>query len=272
MQGSSMYGRMGVWGYGRNCAHTPIRPYAHTSFLLIAALAATSLLAADSPPLVVRHQHFFVVVNDAGGAPKLSVKSKGFFTYPHGLALQVIDDRSAVRFQTRLALGAELSRGIPGPSAPRYLVIADPEMNGVIFGVDRPWGIVASASHGMGSSGAVPQMFVYIPPECERFTVTAHAPSPREGGRVTVSRPDGAEALVLDGEFDTPLTKAVTVPADQRGKVWSLRWSKPQTAAAALDDIVVSLDGSLAPLLWKERAWAQKHGPAVWEAHRAATR
>ena len=227
---------------------------------------AAALRPSDPKALpLLRHEHFFVVVNEGGGAPAFWLRSKPVFTYADGVRVEVYDDRGGVRLRTHFSVGGELTREIPGPPAPFYLVAADPGMNGILFDADRPWGIVASAAHGLGSSGPVPPLFLYVPAECEKVTLTADAMSPNEGGRITLRAPAGAEAAVLDGEFDTPTSQAVPVPAEGRGKVWSLAWAAPQSVKASLDDVVLSLAGGLAPVLWKERAWAEKHGPAVCE-------
>ncbi len=230
------------------------------------------LYAADQPTLVVRHEHYFVVVGaatEAEAPPTITARSKSYYRYIEGLSLQVIDDQAEVRLETVVPLGGEMSEAIPGPAAPFYLVIANPGYNGVIFDADRPWGVVAAGGRGLGTNGPVPQLYLYVPPECEAFKVTCDAPSPNEGGRVTILDPDGTEALVMDGEFDKAATEEIGVPAQQRGKVWSFTWAKPQTVKANLDDIAVSLDGYLAPLLWPNPSWAEKHGPTIWQRQKA---
>ncbi len=100
--------------------------------------------------------------------------------------------------------------------------------------------------------------------------INALATSPNEAGRVTVLRPDGSEALVMDGEFDEPLEQTIAVPEDARGRVWSLRWDDPQTVEGSLDDINVTIGGYVAPLLWPNADWAAEYGPEVWTRHKAA--
>jgi len=221
------------------------------------------------PPLIVRHTHYFVIVNSGDTAPTFSVQSKPFFRYTDGLGLEVIDNQTTPRLEKALPIGAQVKIAIPGPVAPYYLVIAKPGMNGAAFAADRPWGVVAGG-RGVGSNGPVPRMYLYVPTECGSFNVACHAPSPREGGRLTVLKPDGTEALTMDGEFDTAETRSIPVPSEHRGKVWSLAWGKPRTTEAGLDDIEVTIDGRLAPLLWPDRAWAAKHGPEMWRRHREA--
>ena len=46
-------------------------------------------------------------------------------------------------------------------------------------------------------------------------------------------------------------------------------WGNPQTVEASLDDMMLFLDGYLAPLLWQDRSWAEKHGPVIWQRHKA---
>lgn len=245
-----------------------------TSYLVLFAafclvLGVVPLQAQKTTELVVRHSHYFVVVNDTDSAPTVSARSKSFFRYPEGLALEVIDDQAVVRLQTMLPLGTEVSKQIPGPVAPFYLVVAKPGMNGVVFDADRPWGIVVG-NQGMGSNGAVPRMYLYVPQDCPRFTITCLANSPNEGGRVTVLKPDGADAVALDGEFDSSESREIRVLPEHRGKVWSFIWAKPRTVTASLDDLVVILTGNFAPLLWQKREWAVTCGPVMWQRHKAA--
>ena len=76
---------------------------------------------------------------------------------------------------------------------------------------------------------------------------------------------------MLDGEFDFPENRMVEVLPEHRGKVWSFTWDKPRTVPASLDDIIVTLSGNLAPLLWPNRDWAETCGPTMWQRHQAAT-
>ena len=235
----------------------------------VLALLATAALA-QTPPLVVRHSHYFVVVNPGPTAPVLTLTSRAFYTYADTLAATVSDPDGAVRLDLQVLLGTSWRGAIPGPVAPLYLVTARPGMNGVIFGADRPWGVVANGA-GLGSNGPVPVLYLYVPPECAAFTVTCAAASLNEGARLTVCQPDGTAALVLDGEFDRPETREITGPAPARGQVWSLAWAAPQSVKAALDDVETTITGPLAPLLWPEREWAASHGPMVWARQREAT-
>ena len=201
-----------------------------------------------------------LLVNAAGTAPSVSLQSRTFFTYSDVVQYQVIDDRDAVRLEGVLPVHERLTKAVPGAAAPLYLIAANPGMNGVAFDADQPWGVVAG-NQGLGSNGPVPPLFLYVPPECEQFKLTCDSTSPNEGARVTVRRPDGAEAAVMDGEFDQPETRTVAVPPEGRGKVWTFTWGRPQSVKAALDDVVVTLDGALAPVLWPRADWAEKHGP-----------
>ena len=232
--------------------------------------AAAPALAQPQPTLVVRHSHYFVIANDGETAPAITITSKPFFTYQDNLSLQVIDDEGNIRIETVLPVGTRLSRPIPGPVAAHYLVIARPGINGAIFECDRPWSILGGSGHSIGTNSAVPQMYLYIPKECERFTVTGDAMSPREGGRIAVLDPEGVAVLTMDGEFDKPETQEVTVPPEHRGRAWSVTWADPQTVEASLDDIAVAIDGTLVALLWQDRSWAEKYGPELWRRHKAA--
>lgn len=233
------------------------------------ALVLTAAWGQTAPPLVVRHGHFFVIVNDGAGLPTVTAQSRSFHTYSDDLKVQVIDDKSNVVLQRAVALGGQLQQQIPGAPAFLYLVLADPGMNGVVLDCDRPWGVVAAGSYGLGSSGKTPVLYLYVPPECERVTVKVQASSPREGLRLVVTDSSGAELLVIDGEADTPVQEQIAVPAAERGKVWALTLSDPQTCDARLDDIQLWVDGYLAPLLWPRAEWAAQHGPLVWQRHKA---
>ncbi len=234
-----------------------------------AVLAAATAFAADGPSLVVRHEHYFLIVNDDLTTPTISVESRGYYTYGQALEIMASDDQATTRLRAFIPLRDSRTAEIPGEPAPIYLVTARPGYNGVIFDCDHPWGVAATGRWGLGSNGRVPQMYIYIPLECEEMTISALATSPKEAGRITVLQPDGNEALVMDGEFDKAEEQAVAIPAAMRGQVWSITWAKPQSVPGSLDDINVTVSGYLAPLLWTNPEWAQTHGPTVWERHKA---
>jgi len=239
------------------------------ALLTAAALALVAPVLGAEPVLVVRHTHHFLVVSPASVVPAITLASRSFHTYADALSAEVLDADSVPRLTLSLPLGETWRGPVPGPGSPLYLVVVRPGMNGVAFAADRPWGVVAGDA-GLGSNGPVPELFLYVPEDCARFTLTCSATSPNEGARVVLTAPDGATALVLDGEFDRPDSREVAVPAPARGKVWSFTWAKPQSVPAGLDDVVLTLDGRLAPLLWPDRTWAKVHGPTVWSRHRAA--
>lgn len=230
-------------------------------------LAAPALRA--EPPLVVRHTHCFLIVNPAAAAPTVTLASRGFHTYSDPLSAEILDADSAPRQTLDLPLGETWHGVVPGPVSRLYLVVVRPGMNGAILSADQPWAVVAGGP-GLGSNGPVPELFLYVPEGCERFRVTCTATSPNEGARVVLTAPDGSAALALDGEFDRPETHEVPVPAGARGSVWSFVWARPQSVPATLDDVVIALDGQLAPALWPQRVWAATYGPDVWARHRRA--
>lgn len=233
------------------------------------ALAAVVTRGAEAPPLVVRHTHRFVVVNTGDTPPVITLISRPFHTYADALAADVWAPEAVLRRTVNVALGKEESGPIPGPAAPLYLVEARPGMNGVVFLADRPWGVAAD-EQGLGTNGAVPALYLYVPEGCTALRARCQAGSPNEGARVSILRPDGAEAHVFDGELDSPETAEIPVPQDGRGKVWAVTWERSRSVPAALDDVVLALDGRLAALLWPERSWAETLGPVVWARHRAA--
>ncbi|MCD6361166.1 MAG: hypothetical protein J7M38_09895 [Armatimonadetes bacterium] len=237
--------------------------------LVLIAVVVGVACAETDPPLVVRHAHYFVIAGDADEAPTISAQSRSYYTYADDLKLRVTDDQSQVRLQRTVALGGSMEQRIPGDPAPLYLVMADPGMNGVIFDCDRPWGVVAAGGYGLGSNGKAPPLHLYVPPECEKFTVEVRANSPREGLRLVVSDPEGAEALVIDGEADELVREEIVVPAAGRGKVWTFTLSDPQTVEARLDDIQLWVGGYVAPLLWPDASWAEAYGPMIWQRQKA---
>jgi len=240
-----------------------------TTAVVALAACAPAAPAQEQATLVVRHTHYFVIVNDADDAPTISVQSRQYYRKPYPLELLLVDDEGQARLEMALPIGTEMSQQIPGAAAPFYLLVARPGSNGTVFDVDRPWAIACGGGNrNLGSNQQVPQMHLYVPTECESLEVFIQAYSPNEGARVTLLDPDGNEALLLDGEFDAAETRNVPVPADMRGRVWSLTWAKPQTVDANLDDVNVAINGYLAPLLWKERQWAERYGPLMWERHK----
>ena len=237
---------------------------------LAAMLAAAACLAQDAPELVLRNPHYFVIVGDGETAPTITMECRSFFSQTAGMTVRVTDPAGKERLVTTVLVGQSLTRQIPGEPADLYLVSAEMGSNGVIFSCDRPWAVYAGGRVGVGSNGAVPEMYLYVPGETERFTLRVSANSPNEGGRVTLHEPDGTEALVMDGEFDTEEAEEVEVPPDLRGRAWSLTWGQPQTVGAHLEDINVFIDGDLTPLLWISREWAEQFGETLWQRHQAA--
>ncbi|MGC9316776.1 MAG: hypothetical protein ACP5KN_01920 [Armatimonadota bacterium] len=237
---------------------------------LLPFLIACAAQAQERPELVVRNPHYFVIVGDGETAPTLSVEVRSFFDRTQALKLEVSDPGGAIRLESTVMVGEQATHPIPGEPAQLYLVSANMGSNGIVFSCDRPWAVYAAGRTGLGSNGTVPEMYLYVPEETEAFALRVSAVSPNEGGRVTLHRPDGSVALVMDGEFDTEQERQVEVPEALRGRAWSLTWSEPQTVDASLQDINVYIEGSLTPLLWIERQWAEAHGEMLWERHKAA--
>jgi len=220
--------------------------------------------------LLFRHLHFFVIVSDLPQPPRLHLETKQYYTYTDPLRLTAFSQQGDRLLSTAIPVGSSLDRLLPEPVAPLYLVQADPGMNGAVFQCDRPWAVLGSANHRMGVNGLGPELFFYVPLDCTGFTLGAQSVSPNEGGRLVITRPNGEQAAVLDGELDREEETKVTVPTACRDAIWSLKWDKPQTSKAGLDDLNFWLDGNLTPLLFPQREWAEKHGKLLWERDRAA--
>ncbi len=236
----------------------------------IIVLACCGAMAQDAPDLVLRNPHYFVIVGDAETAPTITMECRSFFARTSGMNVEVSDPDGEVRLKTSALVGQSLTKQVPGEPAELYLVSANQGSNAVIFDCDRPWAVYAGGRIGVGANGPVPEMFLYVPEETERFTLRISAVSPQEGGRVTLHRPDGSEALVMDGEFDAEEQQEVEVPEELRGQAWSLTWATPQTVDARLEDINVFVEGDLTPLLWIERGWAEEFGETIWQRHKVA--
>ncbi len=97
--------------------------------------------AADDATLVVRHEHYFVIVNAEDTAPTISVRSKAYYTYGDALEIVATNPEGKRLMRTLVPLGEEQTLQIPGEVAEMYLIVARPGMNGVIFDCDRPWGV-----------------------------------------------------------------------------------------------------------------------------------
>lgn len=224
--------------------------------------------------LLFRHLHFFVIVSDLPQPPRVMLETKQYYTYSDPLRLSAYAETGERLWNELVPVGETFDRHLPaGPQAEGlrfYLLQADPGMNGARFASDQPWAVLGSINHQMGVNGPGPQLFFYVPPDCAEFSLGAQSVSPNEGGRLVVCDSQGRAAAVLDGELDAAQTVKITVPADQRDRIWSLAWSPPQTVKAALDDLNFWLDGDLTPLLFPQRDWAEKYGKLLWERDRAA--
>ncbi len=226
-------------------------------------------LAQDAPELVLRNPHYFVVVGDGQAAPSFTAEARDF-GYPNALAVEVTDPIGNTRLSASALSGSAITAEIPGAPADLYLVSCNMGTNGVVFSSGSPWAVYAAGRIGVGSNGPVPEMFLYVPEETEAFTFSVQAISPNEGGRVVLSDPAGAEAVVFDGDLDQLEEREVTVPEASRGAVWSITWADPQTPGPHLEDINVFVGGPITPLLWIDRDWAAEHGEPLWQRHKAA--
>lgn len=232
--------------------------------------------AAAIALLLFRHLHFFVVINDLPQPPVLHMQTKQYYVYTDPLRLTVYGEQGDKLLGTAVGMGTTLDKPLPLPRpAPLvmpylYLVQADPGMNGATFDCDRPWGVMGSANNRIGVNGPGPQLHFYVPANCAEFKLGAQSVSPNEGARLSVYRPDGQPAGVLDGELNAEEELKVAVPADQRDRIWSLTWGKSETSTAGLDDLNFWLDGDLTPLLFPRLEWAEKYGKQLWERDTAA--
>ena len=238
------------------------------AMVLCGAVAAAGYAQEGTSP-VLRHTHYFVLLPGAD-APTIRMDTRPFYTYGEGVTVDVSDGAGNVLFEGMAPLGQSLERTVPTNGSGALLVVAEPGYNGIVFSADAPWCVYAGGVWGIGSNRAVPPMSLWVPPDCERFTVRAHAPSPGESARVMVSDPSGTEVAALDGELDEPEEVAVEVPEAQRGAVWTLSWGGPQTAAGSLDDLNTFVSGELTPVLWPTAEWAEEFGQMLWERHQAA--
>lgn len=238
------------------------------AMVLCGALGAAGYAQEVTSP-VLRHIHYFVVL-PGNHAPTIRVDTRPFYTYGEGVTIEIDDRAGNVLFEGMAPLGQSLERTVATGGSDALLVVADPGYNGIVFSADAPWCVYVGGMWGLGTNRAVPPMSLWVPPDCMRFTVRAHAPSPGESGRVMVSDPSGTEVAVLDGELDEPEEIEVEVPAEQRGAIWTLSWGAPQTAGGSLDDLNTFVSGELTPVLWPTAEWAEEFGQMLWERHRAA--
>lgn len=216
--------------------------------------------AGPNPPhdfySMYRHGHYFLVWNSTDESPNIELKCVGIGRYTDVLSYQVIDADSRPLVEEQMARDTSCRMGRL-PLSRLYLVQADPGLNGVLFSVDRPYGIVASERRRLGLNKPRGRLFFYVPPTCGRFRIVAQSNSPREGGRVEVCAPDGSIAGTVDGELDEPTVVDVSVPAERRGRVWSLAFKKPTTPGVYLDDLNVHLEGDLPHLVVPRLEWAR---------------
>ena len=149
------------------------------------------------------------------------------------------------------------------PCSKLYLVYANPMINGVRFGVNRPYAILANAHHRLGLNKPRGRLYFYVPVTCEKFRVVSQCASPREGARVEVYDADGKKAGEVDGELDEATPIDVTVVPAQRGRVWSVAFKRPQTKGCGLDDLNVHFEGELPGLVTPRAEWATELIPKL---------
>lgn len=84
-------------------------------------------------------------------------------------------------------------------------------------------------------------MYFHVPPDRERFTITASAPQEDESLRLIVRDPSGAVVLDEAGEMDATGIFEIEVAPDQRGRAWSFTLGPGPVGRQ--DDIFVTLKG-----------------------------
>jgi len=237
--------------------------------MVLCGVLATGVWAQEVTSPVLRHTHYFVLV-DPGEAPTITLETRPFYTYAEGVTVAITDPVGNVEFEGMAPLERSLEATIEDAHADAYMVQAEPGMNGVVFSASGPWCVFVGGQWGLGSNNDVPPMYLWVPPDCEQFTVAAQAQSPGESGRIMIDDPAEAETAVMDSTFDEREETIIEVPEEHRGAVWTLRWSDPEEAEGSLDDINTFVEGQLTPVLWPAKEWAAKYGQALWERHRAA--
>ena len=73
--------------------------------MLMAVMAAGA--GADDATLVVRHEHYFVIINAADTAPTISVQSKAYYTYGDALEIVATNPAGKRLLRTLVPLGED---------------------------------------------------------------------------------------------------------------------------------------------------------------------
>ena len=97
-------------------------------------------LAQDSPELVLRNPHYFVLVGGGQAAPTLTAEARDF-GYPAALAVEVTDPLGNIRLRASALSGSAITGEIPGEPAVLYLVSCNMGANGVVFSSASPWAV-----------------------------------------------------------------------------------------------------------------------------------
>ena len=236
-------------------------------WLVVIALAAGMCeCRAEEKPFSsrgLRHGHMFLVWNEAGGAPKITLSSLLFAKYTDGLEYKMIGADSKVLTSGEMDAGGKVEINNL-PESPRYLVLAEPGMNGVLLDADRPWGLVVGPTHPIGPNVPSGRLYFYVPPGCKAFALTACCNSPKEGAKIVLHRPDGSAAGELEGELNEETTLKVAVPAGGADAVWAIEFLPPTTPGTFLDDVVLYMEGEMPMLLCPKADWALKMGKEAW--------
>ena len=227
---------------------------------------ASARCAAEEPfsSRGLRHGHMFLIWNEAGEAPKITLTSAVFGKYTDGLEYKVIGAEGKALASGEVDAGGRAE--IAGlPSSPRYLVTAEPGMNGVQITVDRPYGMVVGPTHPLGPNVPTGRLYFYVPPGCKAFNLVACCQSPKEGAKIVLHRPDGSAAGELEGELDEETTLKVAVPAGGGDAVWAIEFLPPTTPGTFLDDVALYLEGEMPMLLCPKAEWAGRMGKEAWK-------
>ena len=237
------------------------------SLLVAALLAGAFACHADEQPFSsrgLRHGHMFLIWNEAGGFwPPVTLTSVVFGKYTDGLEYKAISAESKVLTSGEVDAGGKVEM-TNLPNSPRYLVMTEPGINGVLLTVDQPYGMVVGQTHPLGPNCPKGFLYFYVPPECKAFNLVACCKSPKEGARLVVHRPDGSSAGELEGELDEETTLQVKVPSGSGDAVWSVEFLPPTAPGTFLDDVALNLEGELPLLLCPKPDWALKMGKEAW--------
>ena len=189
-----------------------------------------------------RLRNRFIVLAEGESRATLTVRSERVTTYSDPVRYKLIAADMKTVAQGTIPVGK--ARSIPVPPGPRRQFVLDLDA-GRSSALLRTEGCVAaveaSPARRMSIIFAEGEWAVWVPRSAKRFIVHVRTGGPTEPTRLTLTAPDGREAVSREGILDGVDIPVTVSPADA-GRLWKLR-------VTPREDVSIALRGDVSPYM-----------------------